>query len=712
MSSKPSRDPLQQVRFDVRVTALATEVLQYQLYRNHGSKPIEAVYTFPVPLHATLLGATVVTEGRELRLEVKANARAERDYEEALADGKAAYRIEQSRPGLYTLSAGNLAPGQQAELHLRWALLNRWHGDRLALRLPTTLTERYGNADAVGVSGAAMPHNSIFVDRRCDVAIDLDSTLGNVRWECASHTLQASALDHGLRLQGSGIAMDRDIVLVLHRAAAQSRFMVLPYGNDWMAIAQLHSAAKPVFTPRHLIMVLDCSGSMMGSSIKQARAGAMALLDWLRPEQRVNLIRFGSGHEALFDTPRAADDDTLQQLHQRILQTEADMGGTKMDAALQAAMRQAQQCEGDADILLLTDGAIWETEKALAGMSGITRVFTIGVGFAANEEVIGRLAKRGRGHCEVVSPTENVADAVRRQYQRICSGEPLTASASWPAASEQWPPQAEVYPGDAAFLFARGTGQAPGSLAVMISGKPGGERISMIAEANDMLDTDTLVRLAAAEKLHQIEGEQEREDFAVRYQLVCDGTSLIVVDEAAQVQGMPEVVSVEHMVAAGHYELSADSRITGRMNMMMLTDNFYIKSASIDELLTSGLHEPSDREEATPANGTHLDIPAFFQTCSAVILHKGVAYLGMSLLAGERFPDALAGELWLLTRSHQEYQVMCALLLALAKHVPSLDVPRSLREHRLDDALIAAVLRLVREHHTELFAEHAEAARP
>ena len=43
MSSKPSRDPLQQVRFDVRVTALATEVLQYQLYRNHGSKPIEAV---------------------------------------------------------------------------------------------------------------------------------------------------------------------------------------------------------------------------------------------------------------------------------------------------------------------------------------------------------------------------------------------------------------------------------------------------------------------------------------------------------------------------------------------------------------------------------------------------------------------------------------------------------------------------------------------
>ncbi|MFN3712671.1 MAG: VIT and vWA domain-containing protein [Alcanivoracaceae bacterium] len=712
MSSKPSRDPLQQVRFDVRVTALATEVLQYQLYRNHGSKPIEAVYTFPVPLHATLLGATVVTEGRELRLEVKANARAERDYEEALADGKAAYRIEQSRPGLYTLSAGNLAPGQQAELHLRWALLNRWHGDRLALRLPTTLTERYGDAGAVGVSGAAMPHNSIFVDRRCDVAIDLDSTLGNVRWECASHTLQASALDHGLRLQGSGIAMDRDIVLVLHRAAAQSRFMVLPDGNDWMAIAQLHSAAKPVFTPRHLIMVLDCSGSMMGSSIEQARAGAMALLDWLRPEQRVNLIRFGSGHEALFDTPRAADDDTLQQLHQRILQTQANMGGTKIDAALQAAMRQAQQCEGDADILLLTDGAIWETEKALAGMNGSTRVFTIGVGFAANEEVIGRLAKRGRGHCEVVSPTENVAEAVRRQYQRICSGEPLTASASWPAASEQWPPQAEVYPGDAAFLFARGTGPKPDSLAIAISGKQGCERIILPTEQNATLGNDTLVRLAAAENLHQIANAHERQEFAIRYQLVCDGTSLIVVDEAVQVQGMPEVVPVEHMVVAGAYGLSSSGIDLLSMNMFMPESSLYFDAANIEEPQESSQLDIVDQDQPMTADKKRPDIHALFQTCREIISEKGIAHLSLSLLAGSYFPDALIGQLSLLTPTYQEHKVLGALLLALAGRDPSLDVPRSLSEYQLDDALIAAVLRLVREHHAELFYEHAEMARP
>lgn len=63
-------DPLVKVRFDVRVGALATEVLQVQHYANHGNTAIEAIYTFPVPLHATLLGATVITEGRELSLRV------------------------------------------------------------------------------------------------------------------------------------------------------------------------------------------------------------------------------------------------------------------------------------------------------------------------------------------------------------------------------------------------------------------------------------------------------------------------------------------------------------------------------------------------------------------------------------------------------------------------------------------------------------------
>ena len=58
--------PLQHVAFNVQLTELATLVHQRQHYRNQGHEPIEAVYTFPVPLGAVLLEATLVTGEREL----------------------------------------------------------------------------------------------------------------------------------------------------------------------------------------------------------------------------------------------------------------------------------------------------------------------------------------------------------------------------------------------------------------------------------------------------------------------------------------------------------------------------------------------------------------------------------------------------------------------------------------------------------------------
>src|SRR5690606_14631059 len=241
-----------------------------------------------------------------------------------------------------------------------WGLLNRWHGDRLALRLPTTLTERYGDAAAAGLGDETVPHTSLLLDRRCDVRVTFDSSLSDCRWECASHSLQTEHRDGDLCLTASNIAMDRDIVVVLYRRDQRNHLVTLADGDDWLAIAQVRSTEQRSGSLRDLVLVMDCSGSMAGASIHQARAGAMALLDWLGPTQKVNLIRFGSSHEALCEQLRAADEDTLGALQGCILRTDANMGGTNMATAVAEAVAQTQRSGRGADILLLTDGALWE----------------------------------------------------------------------------------------------------------------------------------------------------------------------------------------------------------------------------------------------------------------------------------------------------------------------------------------------------------------
>ena len=128
--SRPSGPPappvLRQVDCQVRLQDLLAEVRLTQAYRNAEDLAVEAVFTFPVPLAATLLEREVELGERRLRGSVVAHPEAVEAYENAVADGDAAVLVEEAGPGLCTANCGNLAPGETARLHLRWAEVLAW----------------------------------------------------------------------------------------------------------------------------------------------------------------------------------------------------------------------------------------------------------------------------------------------------------------------------------------------------------------------------------------------------------------------------------------------------------------------------------------------------------------------------------------------------------------------------------------------------------
>ncbi|MFM8989364.1 MAG: VIT domain-containing protein, partial [Alphaproteobacteria bacterium] len=85
-----------------------------------------------------LLDIGVEIGGRHLRGSIQRVAQARDTYEKAIEDGDGAFMLEQAEPGLFTLNAGNLRPGETARVSFAYAVLNRWSGDRLRFLLPTT----------------------------------------------------------------------------------------------------------------------------------------------------------------------------------------------------------------------------------------------------------------------------------------------------------------------------------------------------------------------------------------------------------------------------------------------------------------------------------------------------------------------------------------------------------------------------------------------
>ena len=76
------------VTADVVLTPGMTEVSVKQCYSKQESIPVEAVYTFPLPLDAVLLDMHVQLGDRTLAGHVLPRQEAESSYEDAIVDGK------------------------------------------------------------------------------------------------------------------------------------------------------------------------------------------------------------------------------------------------------------------------------------------------------------------------------------------------------------------------------------------------------------------------------------------------------------------------------------------------------------------------------------------------------------------------------------------------------------------------------------------------
>ena len=108
-----------------------------QRYQNTEKKPVEAVYTFPLPSEATLCGFAMVCDGRRIEGVVKEREEAFRQYDDAISAGHGAALLEQERANVFTASVGNLLPGEETLVEVQY--VQRLQADEGALRwlIPT-----------------------------------------------------------------------------------------------------------------------------------------------------------------------------------------------------------------------------------------------------------------------------------------------------------------------------------------------------------------------------------------------------------------------------------------------------------------------------------------------------------------------------------------------------------------------------------------------
>ena len=263
----------------------------------------------------------------------------------------------------------------------------------------------------------------------------------------------------------------------------------------------------------------------------------------------------------------ACTPEALRQLLAQVDAIDADLGGTEMENALQAvfALPETQGHE-HADVLLITDGAIWQADELVAAArdSG-HRVFAIGVGAAPAEGLLRSLAEATGGACEFATAGESLEAAATRMLGRIrqqpwsdlrieWGGQPI-----WQTATPRC-----AFAGDTVVAFAGLAAVSPGAVVRLMATGAEGSTIELArSEADAPCAGDALARIAAERRMATAEAGDQLA-IAVDYQLMSDRTNCILVHRRSQADKTTEEAEmhrVSSMAVAGWASiLSASER--------------------------------------------------------------------------------------------------------------------------------------------------------
>jgi len=174
---------------------------------------------------------------------------------------------------------------------------------------------------------------------------------------------------------------------------------------------------------KEFIFLIDRSGSMY-QTIVLARRALVLFLYSLPPNSRFNIISYGSKHEYMFEERSVEyNDDTMNYAISIVEKMEANFGGTNIHDPLQDLYsRSTDNSVGMTHIMLLTDGAIWDTNRVVDlvknNTSNFQRVHTFGVGSGADEALIKRCAFAGFGNYYFVYDENQIEEKVVTAIQR------------------------------------------------------------------------------------------------------------------------------------------------------------------------------------------------------------------------------------------------------------------------------------------------------
>jgi Ca-activated chloride channel homolog len=434
---------------DVRATVSgyigSVEVLQ-QFHNPYNSK-IEAVYVFPLPHNAAVNEFIMNIGERRIRGIIRERQEAEQIYQEAKRQGFVASLLTEERANIFTQSVANIEPGKEIDVTIKYFHTLEYADGWYEFVFPMVVGPRFNPPATTAGIGAVARNNTRASGQNTEVSylkpgertghnislrLSVDAGMPIEEFRCTTHdvTYEAPSSEQLIiTLQSKDSILNRDFVLRYRVAGDRIKSNLLTYrdsaspevGYFTLMLYPPGELGNLARQPLELVFVLDCSGSMNGRPIQQARAAVERALGMLQPEDSFQIINFSESASQLGSRPLEATAENVRR-GRRYLHELNGEGGTMMIEGIKAALDFPHDPNRLRFVCFLTDGYIGNETQILGELRkrlGASRVFSFGVGSSVNRYLLDHMARLGRGAVAYLGSRDDAAKVMGDFFERI-----------------------------------------------------------------------------------------------------------------------------------------------------------------------------------------------------------------------------------------------------------------------------------------------------
>jgi Ca-activated chloride channel family protein len=441
----PLQLPVKSIKIDTKINAQVAVTRVEQIFRNDTDATLEGTYFFPIPETASISEFAIWENDKKLVGEVRSREEARRIYETIVRRQRDPGLLEYAGHDLFQATIFPIQPRSDKKLEITYTQILRAENNTVNYRYPLgtgakawipanfsgsgggdDAAIRRGNEPKIGtVSGKIEIETGEKRVRNIyspSHEIEINQTKDNRAVVSFESTANREQQDFQLFYAVSGD--DFGLSLVTYKETGRDGYFLL-------ALSPKDSLSEREFAAKDIVFVIDTSGSMADEGkMEKARAALLFGIKNLRETDRVNVISF-AGEEHLMENAPVKADNYGKTRGEQFVKALKPTGGTNINDALRAAVRQFDNSERPKMLVFLTDGlpTVGETriEKIVENLRENRnrvenlRIFTFGVGYDVNTQLLDKIASENGGVSDYVEPKENLEVKVSNFFAKVSS---------------------------------------------------------------------------------------------------------------------------------------------------------------------------------------------------------------------------------------------------------------------------------------------------